>query len=579
MLRTSPALMFLAIATAASGALIAQRASTPSPAQAAPPAATSAGDWPTYNRDPGGTRFSPLDEITPANVSTLEVAWVYHMKPAAPATPATPEATLPAGHETPPASAPPAPAPTSTSSNQTRGRRGYASSESTPLVVGGVLYMSTPYARVVALDPASGTEKWAFQLPLGQPVDARPGVLAGRRHHAGADRVRDERREALFDRRRERHAQSRLRRRRRRQPRHARDPARPARARWPDLAAEGLQAPRHHRRHDPGEPAARTGRRRARLGHAHGQAGVDVPLGAAAGRALQRDVGRRQRTQPLRRQRVGLLLGGHGAGHRLHAVRGAVGRSVRRRSRRRQPVREQPGRGQRRDRRLPVALPDHASRHLGRRSRRRPVAPRRDARRQDDPRRRRGEQAGAAVRPRSHHRQTHRRRRGAAGAGERRAARTRREDAAVPARHPAAVAHEHGRRRRRDRHAGDRGRLQEAPGGRAARRTVPAARLRSPARAVPRQSRRRQLGRHVVLARARLPVRQHQRARPDVRPDRASGRRDGTGRGEGAGQPRRSGRPLRRRSPAAGASASATPTIPSSCPASSRRGASSPPST
>ena len=169
-------------ATAASGALIAQRASTTPPAT--PPAAPPAGDWPTYNRDPGGTRFSPLDDITPANVSTLEVAWVYHMKPAAPAapaTPATPEATLPPGHETPPAPAPPAPGqpaaapapvqpgPTSTSSNQSRGRRGFASSESTPLVVGGVLYMSTPYARVVALDPTSGKEKWAFQLPSGNP--------------------------------------------------------------------------------------------------------------------------------------------------------------------------------------------------------------------------------------------------------------------------------------------------------------------------------------------------------------------------------------------------------------------------
>ena len=60
----------------------------------------------------------------------------------------------------------------------------------------------------------------------------------------------------------------------------------------------------------------------------------------------------------------------------------------------------------------------------------------------------------------------------------------------------AAVAHEHGRRRRRDRHPGDRGGLPQADGGRAARRTVPAARLQSAARAVPRQPRRRQLGRH-----------------------------------------------------------------------------------
>jgi len=160
--RTSQALVLAALAMAAGGApiaatLIAQRASTQ------PPPASSPGDWPTYNRDPGGTRFSPLDQITPANVSTLEVAWVYHMKPAAPA-PAAPAASTPAGHEEAPAAPPP-----TANSNQTRGRRGFASSESTPLVVGGVLYMSTPYARVVALDPATGTEKWAFQLPTGNP--------------------------------------------------------------------------------------------------------------------------------------------------------------------------------------------------------------------------------------------------------------------------------------------------------------------------------------------------------------------------------------------------------------------------
>src|SRR6202522_1607514 len=39
-------------------------------------------EWPTYGHDPGGMRFSPLTEITPANVDRLKVAWVYHMKPA-----------------------------------------------------------------------------------------------------------------------------------------------------------------------------------------------------------------------------------------------------------------------------------------------------------------------------------------------------------------------------------------------------------------------------------------------------------------------------------------------------------------
>ena len=44
-------------------------------------APSSSTEWPTYGHDPGGARYSPLTEITPANVSRLSVAWVYHMKP------------------------------------------------------------------------------------------------------------------------------------------------------------------------------------------------------------------------------------------------------------------------------------------------------------------------------------------------------------------------------------------------------------------------------------------------------------------------------------------------------------------
>src|SRR5215472_4974494 len=38
-------------------------------------------EWPTYGHDPGAMRFSPLTQLTPANVSQLKVAWVYHMRP------------------------------------------------------------------------------------------------------------------------------------------------------------------------------------------------------------------------------------------------------------------------------------------------------------------------------------------------------------------------------------------------------------------------------------------------------------------------------------------------------------------
>ena len=92
-------------------------------------AAPSAGDWPYYGRDPSGGRFSPLTQITPGNVGKLAVAWTYHMNPAPGA-----------------------------------GGR-VATSTTTPLVVKNVLYLGTPYGRVVALDATSGKQIWAYQLP------------------------------------------------------------------------------------------------------------------------------------------------------------------------------------------------------------------------------------------------------------------------------------------------------------------------------------------------------------------------------------------------------------------------------
>src|SRR5262245_7723980 len=42
------------------------------------PAETGTDDWPAYGRDPGGMRYSPLDEINRQNVPQLKVAWVFH---------------------------------------------------------------------------------------------------------------------------------------------------------------------------------------------------------------------------------------------------------------------------------------------------------------------------------------------------------------------------------------------------------------------------------------------------------------------------------------------------------------------
>jgi quinoprotein glucose dehydrogenase len=110
-------------------------------------------EWPTYGHDYGDTRYSPLAQITPVNVAALKPVWTYHMKPPG-------------------------------------ARRGFAASENTPLVVGGVMFVSTPYGRVVALDAETGKQRWAYDVPNGdQPATrgvsywpgAKPEIVFGTR--------------------------------------------------------------------------------------------------------------------------------------------------------------------------------------------------------------------------------------------------------------------------------------------------------------------------------------------------------------------------------------------------------------
>ena len=140
-------------------------------AQTGAPARTPSREWPTYGHDSGGMRFSPLTQITPANVGQLDVAWTYHMRPAAaPATPA------PAGRGAGAAGAAPGgavgdtPDPAPAARGRGRGGTGFSTSGVTPLVVGGMMYLSTPYFRVVALDAATGREIWAYPLPAANPA-------------------------------------------------------------------------------------------------------------------------------------------------------------------------------------------------------------------------------------------------------------------------------------------------------------------------------------------------------------------------------------------------------------------------
>jgi len=153
----------------------ASTASTLSPASKPPPpiatimdagaSADPAKEWQTYGHDAGGMRFSPLKQVTPSNVSKLRVAWVYHMRPAgfvAPRNqPPPPNVGRAVGDE-----------PDATPGRGRGGTQfgsGYRPSQVTPLVIRGVMYVTTPYSRVAAIDPVTGQELWAYSLPSGIP--------------------------------------------------------------------------------------------------------------------------------------------------------------------------------------------------------------------------------------------------------------------------------------------------------------------------------------------------------------------------------------------------------------------------
>src|SRR5687767_12230625 len=90
------------------------------------------GDWHNINRDSGATRFSPLTQITPANVGKLTQAWTFAMN---------------------------------------------GGGSSVPLVVNGVMYVSSG-PRVVAIDGDTGKEVWAFPLSSVAPAPAAAPVQA-----------------------------------------------------------------------------------------------------------------------------------------------------------------------------------------------------------------------------------------------------------------------------------------------------------------------------------------------------------------------------------------------------------------
>lgn len=86
------------------------------------------GEWHAYGRTAAGQRFSPLAQITPANVGELQVAWQFR-------------------------------------TGDMRGRPGdpvETTDEVTPLKIGSRLYFCTPHQSVIALDATTGAQAWRY---------------------------------------------------------------------------------------------------------------------------------------------------------------------------------------------------------------------------------------------------------------------------------------------------------------------------------------------------------------------------------------------------------------------------------
>jgi quinoprotein glucose dehydrogenase len=98
--------------------------------------ATAAGDWPAYGRDPGGARFSPLNEINTSNVAGLHEVWRYRTGDISDGSLYPRKSTF----------------------------------ESTPILFEGTLYLSTPFNRVIALDPETGAERWTFDPKIDRTI-------------------------------------------------------------------------------------------------------------------------------------------------------------------------------------------------------------------------------------------------------------------------------------------------------------------------------------------------------------------------------------------------------------------------
>lgn len=101
---------------------------------------TNGGDWTSYGRTASGTRFAPFQQISTANVKGLEEVWRY--------------------------------------------RAGARIGEATPLKIGSSLYLCTADNQMIALDAATGAQRWRYDPQLSPHSIGR--ACRGVAYHAQA---------------------------------------------------------------------------------------------------------------------------------------------------------------------------------------------------------------------------------------------------------------------------------------------------------------------------------------------------------------------------------------------------------
>jgi len=107
-------------------------------------------DWPLYGRDYSNQRYSPLKQINTQTVTSLKLAWRYRT-----------------------------------------GKK--ATFQSSPIVVNGIMYVTTPFNDVIALNAATGEEIWRYRHQLKKdkfccgPSSRGPAVANGKVYVATID--------------------------------------------------------------------------------------------------------------------------------------------------------------------------------------------------------------------------------------------------------------------------------------------------------------------------------------------------------------------------------------------------------